>query len=315
MPPMLATLTHQHFSNPDWVFERKLDGERVLAFCSGSSVRLLSRNKRALNGTYPEIVDALQRDRTHDVVVDGEVVAFHQGQSSFALLQRRIGLTNPDLARASGVVVSYYVFDLLHVDGCDVTALALRDRKELLRDALSFRDPLFYTEHRDRDGEKFLEDACRRGWEGLVAKRADAPYVGYRSADWLKFRCSNEQELVVVGFTDPKGTRVGLGALLLGYYEGDQLVYAGKVGTGFDTATLRALRRRLGALEGTRTPVTDSRRVSERGVHWVVPELVAQVAFTEWTNDGMLRHPRYLGLRDDKTAREVVRERGKEVVA
>lgn len=306
--PMLATLTHQRFSRDGWIFERKLDGERVLAFCQGTSVRLLSRNRLRLDGTYPEVVDALRADREHDVILDGEMVAFEHGQTSFARLQKRIGLHDPAAARASGVAVSYYIFDLLHVDGYDIRDLPLRQRKSLLRHALTFRDPLFFTAHRNRDGEEYFAEACRHGWEGLIAKRDDSPYVPYRSADWLKFRCSNEQELVVGGFTDPKGTRVGLGALLLGYYDDGQLRYAGKVGTGFDTATLRSLRSRLDAMEQPRPAFADARSIAERGVHWVRPELVAEVAFTEWTTDGRLRHPRFLGLRDDKEPREVVRE-------
>jgi bifunctional non-homologous end joining protein LigD len=311
IPPMLATLTHRRFSSDDWIFERKLDGERCLAYCrDASSVHLFSRNRLGLDGTYPEILDALRSEREHDVVLDGEVVAFENGQTSFARLQRRIGITDPEAARRSGVAVSYYIFDLLRVDGYDITALPLRMRKTLLRQALTFDDPLRFSVHRNRDGEAFFAEACRRGWEGLIAKRVESPYVPYRSTDWLKFRCSNEQEMVVGGFTDPKGSRVGFGALLLGYYEGDRLMYAGKVGTGFDTATLLSLRRRLDELERPQSPYADSHRVRERGVHWVEPVLVAQVAFSEWTRDGMLRHPRFVGLRDDKSAREVVRESG-----
>lgn len=313
IPPMLATPTARRFSAEGWLFERKLDGERCLSYCCGDSVSLWSRNRRRLDGTYPEIVDALRR-RRHDVVIDGEVVAFDDdGTTSFARLQRRLGITDPDAARRTGIAVSYYVFDLLHVDGRDVTQLPLYERKSLLRAAVRFHDPVVYTEHRERDGEAFFEEACRRRWEGLIAKSADGTYVSRRSPDWLKFRCSNEQELVVIGFTEPRRTRVALGALLLGYHEGDRLVYAGKVGTGFDVATLLSLRARLGGLERSTSPLADAQRVRERGVHWVRPELVAQIAFTEWTTDGLLRHPRYLGLRDDKAARDVVRERAAEV--
>jgi len=307
--PMLATLTQRRFSDPDWIFERKLDGERCLAFCSGRRVRLLSRNRLRLGGTYPEIVDVLESGRDHDVVIDGEVVAFEDGRTSFSRLQKRMGVTDPDAARRSGVAIFYYVFDLLHLDGYEVTRLPLRDRKALLRRAVRYLAPVRFTPHRNREGEAYFADACRRGWEGLIAKHAGSPYASRRSPDWLKFRCSNQQELVVGGFTDPSGTRVGLGALLLGYYEDGRLIYAGKVGTGFDVATLRSLRQRLGELEQPRSPFAGGRTIGERGVHWVKPHLVAEVAFTEWTTDGLLRHPRYLGLRRDKPAREVVRER------
>jgi bifunctional non-homologous end joining protein LigD len=313
--PMLATLTDRRFSDPGWLFERKLDGERCLAFRDGGRVRLLSRTKQHLDGTYPEITDALARLPVDDFVVDGEVVAFDRGRTSFGRLQQRIGISDPERARRSPVAVFYYVFDLLHLDGHDTTALPLRARKSLLRDTLSFRSRMLrYTTHRNVEGEALFTVACARGWEGVIAKRADAPYVGRRSGDWLKFKCSAGQELVVGGFTEPTGSRVGLGALVVGYYQGGDLVYAGKVGTGFSQATLLELRGRLDALETPGPPFRDddvgraARGPGGAAVHWVRPELVAEVGFTEWTTDGRLRHPRFVGLRDDKPAREVVRE-------
>jgi len=313
--PMLATLTDRRFSDPRWLFERKLDGERCLAFRDGGRVRLLSRTRQHLDGTYPEVADALARLPVGDFVVDGEVVAFDRGRTSFGRLQQRIGISDPERARRSPVAVFYYVFDLLHLDGHDTTALPLRARKSLLRDTLSFRSrTLRYAVHRNADGEALFATACAQGWEGVIAKHADAPYVGRRSGDWLKFKCSAGQELVVGGFTEPTGSRVGLGALVVGYYQGGDLVYAGKVGTGFSQATLRELRRRLDALETLEPPFHgDDVRRAARGpggaaVHWVRPQLVAEVAFTEWTTDGRLRHPRFVGLRDDKRARDVVRE-------
>ena len=306
--PMLATLTDQRFSDPGWLFERKLDGERCLAFRDGPTVRLLSRTGRPLGNTYPELVDALGVQDVDDFVVDGEVVAFEHGGTSFARLQQRIGITDPDLARRSPVAVYFYLFDILHLDGHDTKGLALRVRKTLLRQALTFRAALRFTAHRNTTGEAYFAHACAHGWEGVIAKRADAPYVTRRSPDWLKFKCSAGQEFVVGGFTEPAGSRVGLGALLVGYYDGGDFLYAGKVGTGYSQATLRDLRRRLDALEVPESPFA-RRRVSERGVHWVRPQLVVQVAFTEWTRDGKLRHPRFEGLRHDKTARAVIREK------
>jgi bifunctional non-homologous end joining protein LigD len=311
---MLATLTQRRFSSPDWMFERKLDGERCLGFVSADGVRLLSRNRRSLDGTYPEVADALAAQTGHEVVVDGEVVAFDGGQTSFARLQRRIGISDPALSRRSGVAVTYFLFDVLHLDGHDITGVPLRHRKSLLRRSLAFRSPLRFTVHRNRDGERFLVEACGSGWEGLVGKRADSPYVSGRSRDWLKLKCSNRQEMVVGGFTDPRGSRVGFGALLLGHHDGGRLVYAGKVGTGYDTATLRELRSRLDALEQPESPFAGGAG-RQAGVHWVRPELVAEVEFTEWTGDGRLRHPRFVGLRDDKPASEVVRERALEAPA
>jgi bifunctional non-homologous end joining protein LigD len=305
--PMLATLTDRRFSDPAWLFERKLDGERCLAFRHGADIRLLSRTRQPLGRTYPELVDALAAQEVDDFVVDGEVVAFEGRRTSFARLQQRLGITDPAAARHSPVAVYFYLFDLLHLDGYDTTALALRDRKSILRQALTYVDPLRFTAHRNADGEAFFPRACAQGWEGLIAKRADAPYVSRRSGDWLKLKCSAGQEVVIGGFTDPTGSRVGLGALLVGYYDGDDLVYAGKVGTGYTRATLLDLRRRLDALETERSPFRQG-RVRERRVHWVRPELVAEVAFTEWTDDGKLRHPRFEGLRWDKPAHAIVRE-------
>jgi bifunctional non-homologous end joining protein LigD len=305
---MLATLTDRRFSDPGWVFEPKFDGERCLAFRKGPQVRLLSRNRKRLNHHYPELAEALAAQDADDFVVDGEVVAFERGRSSFARLQRRMQLGDPEAARRSGVAVHLYLFDVLHVHGHDVTRLGLRQRKAVLRRLLAFRDPLRFTPHRNADGEAYWQQACRKGWEGMIAKRADAPYRHDRSGDWLKFKCANQQEFVIGGYTDPKGSRHGFGALLLGHYRGGDLVYAGKVGTGFDQELLERLRRRLASLEQERPPFSVG-RLPSAGVHWVRPELVAQIGFSEWTDDGQLRHPRFLGLRHDKRPREVVRER------
>jgi DNA ligase D-like protein (predicted ligase) len=305
--PTLATLTDRRFSDPQWLFERKLDGVRGLAFRDGDEVRLLSRNRLSLNGTYPEIVDALAKQDTAHFVVDGEIVAFEGRRTSFARLQGRLGLSDPEQARASGIPVFYYIFDLTHLDGEDTTQLPLIRRKQLLRKAFQFTGPLRFTTHRVENGEAAFAAACERGDEGVIAKLSDAPYEGRRSTNWLKFKCSRDQEFVVVGYTAPRGSRVGLGALLLGYHDDGDLVYAGKVGTGFDTATLRGLYERLSRTQQG-TPTVTRGLAREPGAQWVRPTLVAQVAFSEWTRDGKLRHPRYLGLRTDKTPDEVVRE-------
>jgi bifunctional non-homologous end joining protein LigD len=304
--PTLATLTDKRFSDPKWIFERKLDGVRCLAFRDGRRVRLLSRNRQSLNGTYPEVVHALAAQKSSKFVVDGEIVAFEGRRTSFARLQGRLGITDPEEARGSGIAVFYYLFDLMHLDGKATTDLPLIRRKRLLRSAFDFSDPLRFTTHRVRDGEAAYRAACERGDEGVIAKLADASYAGGRTSNWLKFKCSRDQEFVIVGYTAPKGSRIGLGALLLGYHDDGNLVYAGKVGTGFDDATLRSLHKRLSRTERDTPPV--SARVSESAVHWVRPASVAQVAFSEWTRDGKLRHPRYLGLRTDKSPDEVVRE-------
>jgi bifunctional non-homologous end joining protein LigD len=310
--PMLATLTHEHFSDPDWIYERKLDGERCLVFRDGDDLRILSRNRKRLNDTYPELVEALEHERAERFVVDGEIVAFDGDVTSFSRLQGRIGIEDADEARASGIKVYLYLFDILHRDGYDLTALPLRRRKALLKEALQYAGELRYTPHRNEAGEAFYEEACRKGWEGIVAKDAGAGYVHSRSQKWLKFKCDHRQELVIAGYTDPQGSRKGFGALLLGFYENGELRYAGKVGTGFDDATLVSLHERMSGLEQQRCPFQACDDASGKGVHWIRPELVAEIGFTEWTGDHRLRHPRYLGLRTDKPANEVVRERPRE---
>lgn len=308
---MLATLTEDRFSDPDWIFERKLDGVRCLARRDRRGrVQLHSRNDKDMSGTYPEIAEALSAavgSAGTDLVVDGEVVAFEGRRTSFERLQGRLGLTDPDEARATGIAVFYYVFDILHLDGHDVRRLPNLTRKRVLRDALTFDDPLRYVTHRRTAGEEAFRAACERGDEGVIAKRSAAPYTGGRSKDWLKFKCVRDQELVVGGWTDPRGSRSGFGALLVGYYDSDTLVYAGKVGTGFDGRLLHAVKDELDRLAADDSPFGRG-RVTGKDVHWVRPELVAQIAFTEWTRDGRLRHPRFQGLRTDKAARDVVRE-------
>jgi len=305
--PMLATLTDERFSSADWLYERKLDGERCLVFRDADGARLLSRNRKNLNDTYPELVEPLEGACERPFIADGEIVAFDGNVTSFSRLQQRIGITDPETARATGVAVTLYLFDLLYLDHWTLDELPLRRRKAILRGAIDFSAPLRFTAHRNEDGETFFDEACRKGWEGLIAKRADAPYHHGRSRDWLKFKCVNRQELVIVGFTDPQGERHGFGALLLGYYEDDELRYAGKVGTGFDDQTLTDLRTQLARRERRTSPLADA--PEDDSIHWVTPDLVAEVGFTEWTRDGRLRHPRFLGLRDDKPATEVHRER------
>ena len=296
---MKAVLTDERFSDPDWIFERKLDGIRCIAIRSGENLELLSRNDLRQNARYPELVDALSAEPCREFAIDGEVVAFDGSQTSFARLAQR---------QQHYVPVFLYVFDVLWLEGHDVRQLPLRTRKRLLKSALQFHGNVRWTQYRNGDGEALFKEACRKGWEGLIAKRADSPYVTTRSKDWLKFKCEHGQELVIGGFTPPRGSRVEFGALLLGYYRDGRLEYAGKVGTGFDTTTLHELGTQLRELERGDSPFADPRAIKERGVTWVDPSLVAQIGFTEWTRDGRLRHPRFLGLRDDKAASEVIRE-------
>jgi bifunctional non-homologous end joining protein LigD len=296
---MKAVLTDERFSDPNWVFERKLDGIRCIAIRTGEKLELLSRNDLSQNRRYPELVEALAAERCQQFAVDGEVVAFEGSQTSFARLAQR---------QQHYVPVFLYVFDVLWLDGHDVRGLPLRTRKRLLKSALQFHGPVRWTQYRNGDGEALFAEACRKGWEGLIAKRADSPYVTTRSKDWLKFKCEHGQELVIGGYTEPRGSRVEFGALLLGYYRDGGFEYAGKVGTGFDTELLHDLGAQLRALKRDEPPFTRPQTIKERHVTWVEPKLVAQIGFTEWTRDGRLRHPRFLGLRDDKAAPEVVRE-------
>ncbi|MEK6228510.1 MAG: non-homologous end-joining DNA ligase [Actinomycetota bacterium] len=296
---MKAVLTDERFSHPDWIYERKLDGIRCIAIRDGDRVRLLSRNDLSLDERYPELVETLADERCKRFAVDGEVVAFDGAQTSFSLLAQR---------GQRRVRVFLYVFDLLWLDGHDVRPLPLRSRKRLLRGVLDFRGDIRLTPHRNERGEELYAEACSKGWEGLIAKRADSPYSSSRSKDWLKFKCDRSQELVIGGYTAPRGSREELGALLTGYYDGGELRYAGKVGTGFDGATLKDLAGRMRPLRRSDPPFADAHEIKERTATWVEPELVAQIGFAEWTRHGRLRHPRFMGLRFDKPAAKVVRE-------
>ena len=280
---MAATLTQERFSGPEWLFERKLDGIRLLAFKKGREVRLLSRNRLPQDAHYPSVAEAVAQLPAKELILDGEATGVWGKQGR----------------------VAYHVFDVPWLNGRDLTSEPLDARRAVLRE-LPLRAPL----HRvgALDDERPWERACREGWEGVIAKRRDSPYEHRRSPHWLKMKCEATQELVVGGFTDPRGQRVGLGALLVGYFEKGDFVFAGKVGTGFDTSLLTSLRGRLDKLRRSTPPFTKGTGLPKLRVHWVKPEIVVQVAFTEWTPYDKLRHPRLLGLRPDKAARDVVRE-------
>jgi DNA ligase D-like protein (predicted ligase) len=304
---MLATLTDRRDFGADWLLERKFDGERCVARKRGGDVRLESRTGKDLTGTYPEVRAAVAAQRARHLLLDGEVVAYHGEQTSFGRLQQRLGVSRPSAERVAAYPVVYTIFDLLEVDGEDLAQRPTLERRARLVDVIRPSAALQLSEAWRGDSERRFAEACRSGWEGLIAKRADASYARGRSRDWLKLKCSWEQELVIGGYTDPAGSRTDFGALLVGYYENGRLRYAGKVGTGYTAATLRDLGARLRKLEAPESPFVDARPVP-RGTHWTRPELVAQIGFAEWTRGGRLRQPRFLGLRDDKPPVEVVRE-------
>ena len=276
---MAATLTQERFTGPEWIFERKLDGIRMLAFKQGGDVKLYSRNR--LPQRYPAVAAAIAALPIGDAILDGEA------------------------AWDPGSRVAYHVFDVLWLHGRDVRSLPLVERRALLK-GVPLRAPLGRVA--EVTGDKPWERACSEGWEGVIAKRRDSCYEHRRSPQWLKMKCEASQELVVGGFTDPQGSRVGLGALLVGYFDREDFVFAGKIGTGFDTRLLLELRARLDGLEIPKSPFTRAKGLPRLRAHWVRPEIVVQVAFIEWTVHGKLRHPRLLGVRYDKSPREVVRE-------
>jgi ATP-dependent DNA ligase len=266
--PMAARLTQERFTGPEWTFERKLDGIRMLAFKGGAEVRLLSRTRRPLG--YPAVRAAVAALPPHDVILDGEAAWDPESR------------------------VAYHVFDILWLDGRSLTARPIEERRAAL-EALPLGAPLGRVAR--LDDARPWERACAEGWEGVIAKRRGSPYEHRRSPHWLKMKCEIRKELTVGGFTDPQGSRVGLGALLVGYPEGGDFVFAGKVGTGFDTKMLAALRARLGRLEVPEPPFTRGAGLPRLRAHWVRPEVVVEVAFIEWTAHGKLRHPRLTAVR------------------
>jgi bifunctional non-homologous end joining protein LigD len=275
--PMAATLTPDRFPDAGWTFERKFDGIRLVAFKQGSDVRLYSRTRRPQN--LPSVAAAIAALPARDVILDGELTWEHG-------------------------VIEYHLFDIIWVDGRDLAGLTLTERRSLLH-ALPLAAPAHCV--REIDDVEPWERARAEGWEGVIAKRRDSPYEHRRSKHWVKMKCELAQDFVVGGFTDPQGARVGLGALLVGYFDGDDFVFAGKVGTGFDATLLTALRARFDAALVDETPFTRATGLPRVRAHWVRPEVVVHVAFIEWTVHTKLRHSRLLGLRPERRPTDVVR--------
>jgi bifunctional non-homologous end joining protein LigD len=307
---MLAGSRERPFSSADWLYEIKYDGVRVLAGRAGDAVELYGRKGQSFTARYPEIVRALRTLPLPRFLLDGEIVAFDEdGRPSFQRLQERMHLAHPiEIERARATVpVTGVFFDALALDGRDVRGLPLDERKACLALVVPARGVVRYGDHVVGRGEAFYDACAAQRLEGIVAKRIASRYAGGRSRDWLKIKCERRQEFVIGGWTDPQGARGHFGALHLGLYEGDRLVYVSKVGTGFDDAALRRLMDALRPLARATSPF-DAGTPTGRGHHWVEPRLVCEVRFTEWTSDGGIRHPAFLGLRDDKRPEECRRE-------
>jgi bifunctional non-homologous end joining protein LigD len=294
--PMLATLVDKSFHLPGWIYEQKYDGVRILAYKEGSHISLITRNGIVRTDRYPEVGAAVSKLKPRFLLLDGEAVVFDKHDvSHFQLLQQGKG------------PVKYSAFDCLYLNGRDLRSAPLRERRETLTELLlGGHGTIVLSEELAANGLKAFEVAKKRKLEGLVAKNLESKYAEKRSREWLKVKVNRESEFVIGGYTKPSGSRLYLGALLLGVYEGNKLRYAGKVGTGFDTETLRTLSEKLEKLKQEKSPFVDE--VLEKNATFVRARLVAQIAYTEWTKDGRLRHPAFLGLRDDKAPHEVRRE-------
>lgn len=306
----LARLVDEAPEGDEWLHEQKFDGYRILANLDHGDVELLSRRFNDWTAQFPTVVDAVSHLKAKRAVLDGEVaVVMPDGRTSFQALQ------NSFAKRDANVV--YFVFDLLELDGEDIAKLPLEKRKERLAKLIGTKQNgvIRYSDHVIGRGGDFFKLACKRGLEGIVSKRRDKAYSPGRGASWVKTKCLLRQELVIAGYTDPEGARTHVGALLVGYYEDGKLEYAGKVGTGFSMKMLTQLKKQLDPLETSKCPFTPEppRAWTGPGRHWVIPNLVCEVVFSEWTNDGRLRHPSFQGLRADKSPTEVVRERAEHI--
>jgi bifunctional non-homologous end joining protein LigD len=306
LAPQLATPADAPPDGEEWLHEIKYDGYRLLARIDDGTVALITRGGLDWTAKFPALAEALATMPVEQALIDGEIVALlADGRSDFGALQEA-------LSRGATGELVFYAFDLLYVDGDDLTGAALVDRKRALAAIAppQSNGPLRYSDHQEGRGPAFFAQACNYRLEGILSKRRDRPYRPGRSADWLKIKCQNRDEFIVIGFTEPAGQRHGFGALILGYYDPhERLNYAGRCGTGFSDALLADLRPRLDAIERDDAPAPVPKGVSRKGVHWTEPRLVAEVRYTGWTTDGMLRHPAFLGLREDKPAADVVYDR------
>lgn len=304
LSPMLATLTEDYFDDPEWIYERKLDGIRCEVLIENNNISLFTRNQNNISASYPTIIKALENQALPNAIFDGELVAFRGNKTSFAHLQSRMQEHN----QKRPVKIFLYIFDILYFENYSLAKLHLRQRKNILKKAMEWQDPIRFTPHRNHKGTNYLKEACEKDWEGLIAKNADSDYVFSRSKNWLKFKCSYQQELVIGGFTEPQGERKGFGALLVGFYKDGKLQYAGKVGTGFDNAFLEKWRNLFDKIITKESPFSNYNDSKAGTNYWIKPKYVGQFGFTEWTKTNKLRHPRFLGMRTDKDAKDVIKE-------
>jgi bifunctional non-homologous end joining protein LigD len=302
--PMLATLVDDPFTNPEWIFETKWDGFRCICFNRNGESRFVSRNQIDMTPQYPELVNVAKQIDAREVILDGEIVALDQdGMPRFQLLQPRVGRKSGlEALRGHGHIV-YYVFDLLYLDGFDLTSCPLVERKEALQQILRPASFIKLSEHIVGDGERFFKQIEKFHLEGMIAKRAASPYVQKRSRDWLKVKTVQRSEVVIGGYTQPRGSRSHFGALVVGLYRGRDLHYIAHVGGGFNLRTLAEIYKLMQPLKTKESPFVDAPKTNEP-VQWIKPRLVAEVKFSEWTADRRLRHPVFVGLREDKKAED-----------
>jgi bifunctional non-homologous end joining protein LigD len=306
VPPQLATLVKDPPSGDEWLHELKFDGYRMLCRIDRGGVTFWSRNGKDWTEKFLNVIEAIKSLKVTSAILDGEIVIVDaQGRSSFQKLQRAMGKTV-----TSGFV--YEVFDLIYLEGFNLTQTQLKHRKHLLKDLCSSaprRDVLRYSEHLQGNGDAFFKHACEYGIEGIVSKLADSPYESTRNRNWLKVKCSKQQEFVIAGYTPSSKGLPGFGSLVLGVYEKTKLVYAGRVGTGFTFKQRGDLKKQLEKISRATSPLAVvPKDPGLRETHWTEPKMVAEIAFTEWTSDGSIRHPSFQGLREDKNPKEIVRE-------
>jgi len=307
IPPMRATLYKKEpFNSLDWIFEKKLDGERCLVYFDGKDARMMTRNKKEVSDQYPEIAEQIYKLSKKAFIIDGEIVIKQGKMGSFEQMQHRMGVQKPSKKLQKQFPLFYYVFDILFFDGEKLKNKPLNERKKILK-KLNFPSKIQFMPHENKNGKTFTQKMRKQHYEGAIAKKKRGTYKSSRSKDWLKLKIQNGQELVIGGYTEPQGRRKGFGALLVGFYCDDRFVYAGKVGTGYSDEELNKLHKKLQKLKRKTSPFEDY-SPDRQNVHWVSPKLVAEFKFTEWTDQNKLRHPAYAGLREDKNPKKVVKE-------